>query len=333
MKTVVKIVVLTPLVLILICAISYFTEKNNYGSWTIEKKPYTDTTSDWIKFLWISDSMGNRNFERSGMNVPVKIAGLPYNFTFQFDLGDLHTEIYENSLNAVYAANPSLEKKVGRLRSLFQFWNKNKSYKDISIEMGEYVFKSKDCFVRRNYGENFPKDSILRNQALHIGSIGIDLFKNKVLIINYPLQQFCITDTVPGNYRVSMVPIELNNAGMILLPMKLRGKTYDCLFDNGSSIFQLIGSSTRIDEYSTAKDNDTLPVSSWGTIHNMTGRKMTDTVEIAGQKFYDVEIYADHRKEFQDPAITDKPYLVTGNALFWNKTIIIDFRNKRFGIK
>ena len=318
MKTVVKIVVLTPLVLILICAISYFTEKNNYGTWTIEKKPYTDTTSDWIKFLWISDSMGNRNFERSGMNVPVKIAGLPYNFT---------------SLNVVYAANPSLEKKVARLRSLFQFWNNNKSYKDISIEVGRYIFKSKDCYVHRNYGEDLNKDSILKSPALHIGSIGIDLFKNKVLIINYPLQQFCIADTVPAAYKVNMVPIELNAAGMVLLPMKLRGRLYNCLFDNGSSIFQLIGSSTRIDEYSTAKDNDTLPVSSWGTIHNMTGRKMTDTVEIAGQKFYDVEIYADHRKEFQESAITDKPYLVTGNALFWNKTIIIDFRNKRFGIK
>lgn len=60
--------------------------------------------------------------------------------------------------------------------------------------------------------------------------------------------------------------------------------------------------------------------------------RIDGTIEIAGQKFNSVEIYADHRKEVQE-ADGAAAYLVTGNALFWNKTVIIDFRNKTFGVK
>lgn len=267
------------------------------------------------------------------MNVPVKIAGLPYDFTFQFDLGDYHTEIYENSLRSVYEVNPGIENKIKRLRSIFQFWNNNKSYRNISIEAGDYIFKSANCFVNRNYGAAIDLKRIMLNYPLHIGSIGVDLFQNKVLIIDYPHQLFCIVDSVPLSYKINMIPIKFSNAGMVLLPLKLNGKIYDCIFDNGSSIFPLIGSATRMDEYSKATDDDTIPASSWGTIHPMTGRKIAGLVEIGGQKFEGIEIYADHRKSVQEAAATDPPYLVTGNALFWNKTIIIDFKRKSFGVQ
>jgi len=333
MKRLLKIIAFLLLVFIAICAFSWFTDKSSYGSWTIEKRSKNNTALSWIKFLWTSDSLGKKYYERTGMNVPVKITGLPYDFTFQFDLGDQHTEIYENSLNAVYAVNPGIKNKIGRLKSIFQFWDNNKSYKNITIEAGDYLFKSSNCYVHRNFGDAIDKERILMNHPLHIGSIGIDLFQNKILIIDYPHQQFCILDSLPDSYQVNMVSIKLNKAGMVLLPMKLNGKEYDCLFDNGSSIFQLIGSSTRMTDYSKAPDNDTISISSWGTIHPMTGRKMAGIVEIGGQRFNDIEIYADHRKAIQEAALNDPPYLVTGNALFWDKTVIIDFKHKTFGVK
>ncbi len=333
MKRLLKLIGLLLLVFIAICAFSWLTDKSNYGSWVIEKRSKNDTGLSWIKFLWIGDSLGKRYYERVAMNVPVKISGIPYDFTFQFDLGDDHTEIYENSLNDVYAVNPTIKNKVKRLRSIFQFWNSNKSYKNIDIEAGDYIFKNPDCYVHRNFGNEIDKERIMMNRPLHIGSIGVDLFQNKVLIIDYPRQQFCIADSVPANYNVNMIPIKLNNAGMALLPMKLNGKTYDCLFDNGSSIFPLIGSLTRIDEYSKAPDNDTIATPSWGLIHDMTGRKIPGIAELGGQKFTDVEIYADHRKDRQEAALADPSYLIAGNALFWDKTVIIDFKHKAFGVK
>jgi len=333
MRFLLKFIATSCLLFITVCAVSYFTDNSRYGNWTIEKKSAADTSMQWIPFLWTSDSLGNRYFERTGMNIPAKIAGLPYDLNFQFDLGDIHTEIYENTLNSLYALNPGSERKVRKLKSFLQFWNHNKSYRNITIEAGGYLFKSANCRVNPGYGNEVSKDSISMKRPVHLGSIGIDLFKDKVLVIDYPEQRFAILDTIPAGYNINMVPVKLTNTGMLLLPMKLGGRTFDCLFDNGSSIFQLIGSSTRISDYSKEKDNDSLPVSSWGVIHNMTGRRIPGALEIGGQKFYDTEIYADHRKEVQEKKSTDIPYLVTGNALFWNRTIIIDFRNKRFGVK
>jgi len=333
MKRLLKFIGLLLLLLIVVCAFSWLTDKSHYVSWVIEKKSKTDTGIPWIKFVWTNDSMGKRYYEKTGMNIPVKINDLPYDLTFQFDLGDEHTEIYENNLAAIYEVNPQIKNKIVRLRSIFQFWNNNKSYKNIVIEAGDYNFKSPNCYVRRNFGEGIDKERILMNRPLHIGSIGVDLFQNKVLIIDYPGERFCILDEVPAGYNVNMVPIKLSNAGMVLLPMKLNGKSYDCFFDNGSSIFQLIGSSTRVTDYSKEPDNDTIPISSWGVIHNMTGRKINGTIEIGGQKFNDVEIYADHRKASQEKALNDPSYLVTGNALFWDKMVIIDFKRKLFGVK
>ena len=333
MKRFLKFIGLLLLIFIAICAFSWFTDKSYYGPWVIEKRSKNDKEISWIKFEWFGDSMGKKYYEKAGMHVPAKINGLPYDVTFQFDLGDHHTEIYENSLNDIYAVNPTIKNKVKRLRSLFQFWNNNKSYKDINIEAGDYIFKSPNCYVRRNFGDRLNKELILLNRPLHIGSIGVDLFQNKVLIIDYPAKRFCIADAVLDGYNVNMVPIKLNPAGMVLLPMKLNGKTYDCQFDNGSSIFPLIASSTRITDFSKEADNDTIPTRSWGVIHNMTGRKIAGPVEIAGQKFNDVEIYADHRKASQEKALNDPSYLVAGNALFWDKTIIIDFKRKLFGVK
>ncbi len=61
----------------------------------------------------------------------------------------------------------------------------------------------------------------------------------------------------------------------------------------------------------------------------MIGRPINDSFILAGHTFYPAKIYADYRKEYK----TDKYDAITGNILFWDKTIIIDFKNKKFGIK
>ncbi len=56
---------------------------------------------------------------------------------------------------------------------------------------------------------------------------------------------------------------------------------------------------------------------------------ITDTFELAGQNFCSVKIYVNN-SGFGIDKQTDG---MAGNALFWDKTVIIDFKNKKFGIK
>jgi len=57
-------------------------------------------------------------------------------------------------------------------------------------------------------------------------------------------------------------------------------------------------------------------------------RMITDTFEIAGMKFCNVKIYENHAGLGIDES-TDG---MAGNFLFWNHTILIDFKNKKFGV-
>ncbi|MBM4317940.1 MAG: hypothetical protein FJ116_10730 [Deltaproteobacteria bacterium] len=61
----------------------------------------------------------------------------------------------------------------------------------------------------------------------------------------------------------------------------------------------------------------------------MTSKIIKDTFELAGQKFHNVLVYANHSGLGIDNEVDG----MAGNALFWDKTIIIDFKNKKFGVK
>ena len=162
-----------------------------------------------------------------------------------------------------------------------------------------------------------------------MGTIGADLFQEKILIIDYPNQQFAICENLPQNYKDNLIDIELDISGKVILPMKMKNKNYRITFDNGSSIFPLITMVKNISNFSTSADIDTIQISSWGQFHVVTGKLIKDTFELAGQKFSNVKVYANHSGLGIDPN-TDG---VTGNALFWNKTIVIDFKNKKFGVQ
>jgi hypothetical protein len=56
---------------------------------------------------------------------------------------------------------------------------------------------------------------------------------------------------------------------------------------------------------------------------------ITDTFELAGKKFCNVKVYENH----SDLGIVKNTDAMTGNYLFWNNTIVIDFKNKKFGVE
>jgi hypothetical protein len=155
------------------------------------------------------------------------------------------------------------------------------------------------------------------------------MFKDKVLIIDYPKMQFALCSSIPSEYNDNLVDIEIDEYGRVILPMKLKGKDFRIAFDTGSSIFPLIASEKNISNFTTCSNQDTIVISSWGEKHAVTGKIIQDTFELAGQKYHNVSIYANH----SGLGINNEADAMTGNALFWDKTITIDFKNKKLGIK
>lgn len=317
------------IIIIFICGISFFTDNNRFGEWAVSSNSGIKDEPAWIKFFWTNEDLGKRHFDKTAMFIPAKVEGLPAAFSFQFDLGSDVTMIYENTARSVINKYPQAEGKIKHLKSPIQFWNTQKAFKNITIHFGGMKATSKNCFLKVNYGKELSLDTLTGNLPINIGTIGADMFKNKVLIIDYPNERFTICDDVPPSYKTSFTDMELDKAGRVIIPLLLNGKKHRVLFDNGSSIFPLLVTDDKIQNFSSALNTDTITISSWGTVHNIIGRPLKEKLLFAGQTFAGITVYTDYRKE----ARTNDFDAITGNALFWDKTIIIDFKNKKFGVK
>lgn len=328
MTKILKFIAFVLVSVLIICGYSFLTNKTCYKEWSITKLKSDISKISWVKFVWTNDTISGKYFTRTSMEIPCKIGELPYNFSFQFDLGS-YTGIYENTAISFNEKYPEWKIRIVRLRSPLQFWFNKKASRDLTLLFGKYIAKNKLSNYYQNYGEKINTKKYSSNDTFHIGTIGADLFQGKVLIIDYPNQQFAICDTIPSNYNCNFSSIELDAEGRVLLPMKINSKNYKTLFDNGSSLFPLIVTDDKINSFSTLQNTDTLKINAWGKPITMIGRPLNNSIILAGITFNNIKVYADYRHEMR----TDKFDAITGNVLFWDKTIMIDFKNRKFGVK
>jgi hypothetical protein len=320
MKKSIKILGLSVFTILIVCGTFLLTKTTSYSNWRIENNSYDKSTISWTKFEWTNEELGGKWFDKTSMNIPCRMDGINNPLLFQFDLGADLTGVYENTFTSVNNQNPILKNKIKKL------WDIKKYFENLNIIFGSYVAINKAAYVYKNFGEKKEiqnlKDTVL------LGTIGADIFKNKTLIIDYPNNQFAICENTPKIYQDNLIDIELDRFGRVILPMKIHGNSFRIIFDNGSSIFPIITNAKNISKYSTSVDIDTIQISSWGQTHGVTGKLIKDTFELAGQRFSNVKVYANH----SGFGIDNETDGMTGNALFWDKTLIIDFKNKKFGV-
>lgn len=301
----------------------------NTGQWRIQHARPTTTALSWAEFTWAGDRMGSRYFEKTAMLIPAKVDGLPYDFVFQFDLGATATLLNGSTLAGIVAKHPEFNRTNTHRNHIFKFWESTTVFEDLSLTFGGIKATTRFCYVMPNYGEKAPLNGLNADAPINLGSLGADLFQHTILVIDYPNRRFAVCDTLPAELHTTFTKMALDEGGRVLLPLRLANKSYRVMFDTGASIFSLLTSADKINTFSTAAPTDTVPVRSWGITHNVVGRPVTEAFDLAGQRFSDVPVYADFR-----PSEKDADYdAITGNALFWNKTVIIDFEKKEFGVK
>jgi hypothetical protein len=75
--------------------------------------------------------------------------------------------------------------------------------KNVDLKLGNVVFQKIQVGLFKKYGNSLTSDSIKTPTVKHIGTIAPDLFKNKILIIDYPHKKLCIVDKLPSKYLKS----------------------------------------------------------------------------------------------------------------------------------
>ena len=254
----------------------------------------------WIPFSWEGDTISGIYIEKAFLNVPVKIENLPYEFTMQFDLGTYNSVFYGNTFAPYLKEAPSLMNKK----------DSTGMYKNVNLQIGTVEFSNANIGFMQNFGNEIPKDSLHSHTPKHIGTIASDMVQDKVLIINYKSNKLAITDFLPAEYENLPAEEFESEYGVIKLPLRINGKTCKVLFDTGSSG----------------------PLW-WGQEITFYGFNVTKPIEFGGKALNNSKVY------YAKDGLWDSIYSsldvwgITGNAYFFENTVIIDYKNKLFRIK
>lgn len=285
---------------------------------------------NWIPFLWKPSIVDKDTIKYGSMEVQGKIKGLDKKVGFQFDLGSTISVIYEVPFKQIVKDSIQFPFEVD--------WTKKGKFsgveayniKNFFIESGSYTFKNLTAGILKNYGD--ADDSVIP----HVGTIGLDAVANKYVILDYKNQKIGITDSLSQNMskKIEFIKFEETKIKQTVIKIDINNKKYNVLFDTGSSNWNLV---TGEDKFNKLLGNskiitDSINVASWGKEEFFYESPVKSSVAIAGKKFENVHAYY-----FKENATSKYLYdnditAIIGNRLFLNKIIVIDYRNKRFGI-
>lgn len=286
----------------------------------------------WIPFNWVGDTLSGKYFDKAYMSISVKIDDLPEKFNMQLDLGATTTVIYGNSIESYLDKYSILKNK---LDTSYSFWiqsEKNFMFRNINLKLGSILFKNIDIGHFGGFGVSIPKDSIDTKSEKHIGTIAPDIFQDKILIIDYPNKKLCVTNKIPKELsNVSFQPCIIKD-GRIKIPLSIDDKEEYVLFDTGSSLFSLLTTEERALKISDDKIIDSLQTSTWGEYYMVYGRMVQSKIQFGKIQLKQSIVFYDKRHTFDSFYKEERIWGITGNAYFLNNIIIIDYKNKRFGV-
>jgi hypothetical protein len=206
-------------------------------------------------------------------------------------------------------------------------------FKNVALKLGSVSFGNRNIGHFKGFGDEIPADSVITKSEKHIGTIAPDLFQDKMLIIDYPNRRIAVVNTLPKQYaKASFQPFKIDE-GRIKIPLKINNNTENLMFDTGSSLFSLITTEVNASQISKAPAVDSLKISSWGDYYMVYGNKVNSNIKFGNKTLEPAVVFYDKLHKSDQFYKDEKIWGITGNAYFLKNTVIIDYKNKRFGVK
>ncbi|WP_261511482.1 pepsin/retropepsin-like aspartic protease family protein [Chryseobacterium paludis] len=292
---------------------------------------HTDNYS-WFPFSWYSAKISGKTFDKVAMLVPVKVNDLNANFTVQFDLGSDATLIYGNTISSYYKENEMKNFILQDSKSTDDGGKIGYATKGLVYHFGK--LSGDKLIYKDNYGDKIPRDSLFTKNPKHIGSLGADIFYNKVLIIDYPNKKMCLLDSLDNHWKniTTFVDVRSKN-GRLHIPLTIDKKTYWFLFDTGASLFPInISKDLWNSLVDKSAKTDTILANSWGEKVKFYGRPIKEKVYLGKKKLESNYAWYNENKRLQEFNKTEQINGLTGNAFFVNDIVVLDFKNNKFGV-
>lgn len=280
----------------------------------------------WNEFLWEEMLIGDEYYNKAAILLPFRFDGIDEEYYLQLDTG-ASSVLYGNSFNDI---EPNYRVK--------KVQDKKPYIVSVDGTLSNYEFTYEDFGLLQDYGANLEELKVAEYKL--IGSLGLDFFKNRILIIDFSKKKFAILNNqneVPMEIRKNSGFLDMKyKNNKIYLISEIGGKDLSLIYDTGSSIFDIVVTKeiwNSLTNVKSAKDIELLEVSSWGDIVQLKGARSEHDWQIGDLTIEKPMIFYEPcgLENFNFKSIQADGLL--GNAIFYDNHIItIDLINKKFGI-
>jgi hypothetical protein len=296
---------------------------------------YAQRNNEWIKFNWHGDSIYGKYYDKVAITIPIKIDNLPYNFCSQFDMGATKTVLYGVSLKPFLNNNYNLLQKLDTtIAPYYLNGHKGNFLTNVNLQLDKTLFaKSKIVYVP-DIGDPISYDSINSATQKLVGTIAVDLFQNKILVLDFKNDRLCTYTKLPEKYAKAVFEKAVIRKGRVKLPLKIGDKIVYVMFDTGSCIGDLLLDKETINQVAeiTTPKEEFLNGNTWGENVAYFNKKIEKLIyfnniklDIKDAQFSDLERDIQFNKE-------EKIIGTLGPVLFSKSVVIIDYINNRFGV-
>jgi len=288
---------------------------------------------EWIPYEWVGDTIEGNYIDKVAMVVPFEIKGIPHLFKSQFDLGATNTVVYGNSIYPYVQKYPEIQIKIdtGDKKNIFQ-GREVAAFNDLNFKLDNVEFTNQKLLFINNYGNHVILDSSTSQRTQPVGTIAPDLFQGRTLIIDFTLDKIGVTlDSIIDN--VTYVNVQIEN-GRIKVPVSINGKVKYFMYDTGASLFPLIVHSDNLNKYKEeSSEVDTLKTTTWGVEYDVYGVDILPEIKIGETTLNKEEkkVFGNPREEFKQFFAEENIEGILGNSFFYDKTIVINYKTKKFG--
>ncbi|MDP2454788.1 MULTISPECIES: hypothetical protein [unclassified Kaistella] len=274
----------------------------------------TNAQSQTIAFNWEKDSINGKLIDKIAMSVPFTIENQTYRS--QFDLGANTTLIYDKCFE-----------KTELIKS------KEIRPNDFAAGHSMFVVKNQNLKIDNFEIKNYDLQGLLNfEQGEVCGVVGSDIFKDKYVTINFSKKEIEVSDKLKRKLlkQIQFVDAKYIN-NKLHVPIRIDDKTYYFLYDSGASIFPMI----------TYKENMKQVIENKEIVENFNLKNFNNPLILRAVDINKNIQLGNNNFMVKQLWFTDEDYFgfkqqdidgIIGNDFFYDKIIVLDFKNKRFGI-
>lgn len=280
----------------------------------------------WTSFQWYPATMGGRLFEKAAILVQLHLDGQEEgNLWMQLDTGAWNTVFYERPFQLLDSSTYQVKRTTASRPSLVEY--------DGSI--GELPINQGRAMIMHNYGGQY---TVLQGDV-QFGTIGLDMFDKKVLVLDFPNQRLSVlnsTSQLPPEIasKTNYIPAELVN-GRFVVHASVGPQDLELFYDTGASTFPLQVQPSLWPNLTgrtgDEPDNDRYSGPAWGNTLDVVGAPLSDELQFGSYKFSGLMTYFVPDPNWNLRVMSKSDGLI-GNALFYDDyTVILDLKDMRFG--